>query len=151
NKLSNYPAYPYLAILNTSNYEWTAPKAINSIGPVAKHTSIIIENYMILAFGVNVTDDEFIRNIYKMDISNPSIYKWSLLSRYNDYYSLPGFLEYIYNRLIGKIIIIGIVFLVMAIVRFLVVAIVGFVGFLFKNDRNNVTSNQSDYGSITPV
>ncbi|CAG8759197.1 22572_t:CDS:2, partial [Dentiscutata erythropus] len=86
NKIPDYPAYPYLAILNTSNYEWTAPKAINSIGPVAYHTSIIIENYMIVAFGVNVTNDEFIQSIYKLDISNPSIYKWSLLSSYNSFW-----------------------------------------------------------------
>ncbi|CAG8792753.1 37675_t:CDS:10, partial [Gigaspora margarita] len=137
NKVSDYPAYPHLVVLNILNYEWSALPEINSIRPIALHTSIIIKNYMIVAFGQNLTNDKLISSIYKLDISNPSIYKWSLLSSYNDYISFPKFL---YNHLAIKIFIARIVFLVVAILKF-----------LFKKPESTITSNQSDYGSITPA
>ncbi|KAF0547907.1 galactose oxidase [Gigaspora margarita] len=82
------PANPPIVVLNTSNYAWSVPSEINTAGPLTKHTSIMVNNYMITAFGVNVTERNFLlqnnKNIYKLDISDPLAYKWSVLSIYND-------------------------------------------------------------------
>ncbi|CAG8778845.1 6501_t:CDS:2, partial [Gigaspora rosea] len=82
------PANPPIVVLNASNYVWSVPSEINSAGPLTKHTSIMVNNYMITAFGVNVTERNFLlqnnKNIYKLDISDPLAYKWSVLSIYND-------------------------------------------------------------------
>ncbi|CAG8588613.1 2516_t:CDS:2 [Gigaspora rosea] len=47
------PAFPYLAVLDTSKipYEWSTPTEENSIGPITEHSSIMIKNYMVTAFG----------------------------------------------------------------------------------------------------
>ncbi|CAG8824757.1 4731_t:CDS:2, partial [Racocetra persica] len=73
-------ATPSLVVLNTSNYEWSVPSEINHVGPLTQHTSIIVNNYMIVACGINVTNNKSNDCIYKLDISDPLIYKWSLFS-----------------------------------------------------------------------
>ncbi|KAF0547897.1 galactose oxidase [Gigaspora margarita] len=81
------PATPSIVVLNTSNYVWSTPSEINPIGPLTKHTSIMINNYMIAAFGVNVTERNSLlqnnKHIYKLDISDSLTYKWSVLSVYS--------------------------------------------------------------------
>ncbi|CAG8587180.1 2989_t:CDS:2, partial [Dentiscutata heterogama] len=82
------PAFPYLAVLDTSKipYEWSTPTEENSIGPITEHSSIMIKNYMITAFGRNLSERESynIKNVYKLNISNPLSYKWSLLATLNN-------------------------------------------------------------------
>ncbi|KAF0453412.1 galactose oxidase [Gigaspora margarita] len=84
------PALPYLAVLDTSNipYEWSAPTEENSIGPITEHSSIMIKNYMITAFGRNLSERDDakydIKDVYKLNISNPLSYKWSLLATPNN-------------------------------------------------------------------
>ncbi|CAG8832333.1 30622_t:CDS:2, partial [Gigaspora margarita] len=74
------PATPSLTVLDTSKtpFEWSTPTEENSIGRLIHHTSVMVKNYMITAFG----DDLDNYNIYKLDTSNLSNYKWSLLSKY---------------------------------------------------------------------
>ncbi|CAG8701018.1 3953_t:CDS:2 [Gigaspora rosea] len=87
------PAFPYLAVLDTSKipYEWSAPTEENSIGPITEHSSIIIKNYMITAFGRNLSERDYtkydIKDVYKLNISNPLSYKWSLLATPNNQYN----------------------------------------------------------------
>ncbi|KAF0518666.1 kelch repeat protein [Gigaspora margarita] len=81
------PATPSLTVLDTSKipFEWSTPTEENSIGRLIHHTSVMVKNYMITAFGTNVSekgDDLDNYNIYKLDTSNLSNYKWSLLSNY---------------------------------------------------------------------
>ena len=47
------PALPHLAILDTSKtpYMWSTPNVENPIGSLNEHTSIMVKNYMITAFG----------------------------------------------------------------------------------------------------
>ncbi|RIB07292.1 hypothetical protein C2G38_2046112 [Gigaspora rosea] len=82
------PATPSIVVLNASNYVWSTPLEINAVGPLTEHTSIMVNNYMIAAFGKNVTERNSLlqnnKNIYKLDISDPLTYKWSVLSIYND-------------------------------------------------------------------
>ncbi|CAG8540193.1 3984_t:CDS:2 [Dentiscutata erythropus] len=83
-------AFPYLAVLDTSKipYEWSTPTEENPIGPITEHSSIIIKNYMITAFGRNLSERDSekydIKNVYKLNISNPLSYKWSLLATPNN-------------------------------------------------------------------
>ncbi|CAG8739182.1 7599_t:CDS:2, partial [Racocetra persica] len=42
-------ATPSLVVLNTSNYEWSVPSEINHVGPLYQHSSIMINNYMLVA------------------------------------------------------------------------------------------------------
>ncbi|CAG8494376.1 1426_t:CDS:2 [Dentiscutata erythropus] len=83
-------AIPYLAVLDTSKtpFEWSTPIEENSIGCLSGHTSVMVKNYMITAFGKNLSEKDelksFANNIYKLDTSNLSNYKWSLLSNYDD-------------------------------------------------------------------
>ncbi|CAG8796056.1 3833_t:CDS:2, partial [Cetraspora pellucida] len=83
---NNTAASPSIVVLNFSNYEWTVPNEINSIGSLTGHTSTIIKNYMITAFGKNMTERDLLKqsskSIYKLDISDPLNYKWSLLSTF---------------------------------------------------------------------
>jgi len=46
-------ALPELAILDTSKipYEWSTPIVENPIGSFSDHTAVMINNYMIFAFG----------------------------------------------------------------------------------------------------
>ncbi|CAG8687732.1 11643_t:CDS:2, partial [Dentiscutata heterogama] len=85
NKLA---ASPSIVVLNTSNYVWSAPSEVNPVGPLAQHTSVMANNFMIAAFGINVTERNILsqnnKNIYKLDVSDPLTYKWSVLSIYND-------------------------------------------------------------------
>ncbi|CAG8708034.1 7360_t:CDS:2, partial [Dentiscutata heterogama] len=75
-------------VLNTSNYAWSTPSEVNPVGPLTSHTATMVNNYMIASFGINVTERNFDKqnnkNVYKLDISDPLTYKWSLLSYYND-------------------------------------------------------------------
>ncbi|CAG8562803.1 26754_t:CDS:2 [Dentiscutata erythropus] len=81
-------ASPSIVVLNTSNYVWSAPSEVNPIGPLTQHTSVIVNNFMIAAFGINATDKNILtqnnKNIYKLDVSDPLTYKWSVLSIYKD-------------------------------------------------------------------
>ncbi|CAG8706737.1 44366_t:CDS:2, partial [Gigaspora margarita] len=90
NKLS---ATPSIAVLNTSNYMWSTPSEVNPVGPLTSHSATMVNNYMIAAFGINVTerniDKQYNKNVYKLDISDPLTYKWSLLSYYNDNLTIP--------------------------------------------------------------
>ncbi|CAG8545997.1 3633_t:CDS:2 [Gigaspora margarita] len=81
------PATPYLAVLNTSNlpYEWSVPNEENSIGSLAGHTSVMVKNYMITAFGTNISEnDHYVNRIYKLDTSNILKYTWSFVSDFNN-------------------------------------------------------------------
>ncbi|CAG8462773.1 3588_t:CDS:2 [Gigaspora rosea] len=90
NKLS---ATPSIVVLNTSNYMWSTPSEVNPVGPLTSHSAAMVNNYMIASFGINVTErnieKQYNKNVYKLDISNPLTYKWSLLSYYNDNLSKP--------------------------------------------------------------
>ncbi|KAF0547895.1 kelch repeat protein [Gigaspora margarita] len=76
----------YTAVLTSDGH--STPSEINPVGPLTQHTSIMVNNYMIAAFGLNVTESnthlQNNKNIYKLDISDPLTYKWSVLSIYND-------------------------------------------------------------------
>jgi len=50
---NDVPALPQLAILDTSKtpYGWSTPAVENPIGSFSEHTAIMINNYMIFAFG----------------------------------------------------------------------------------------------------
>ncbi|RIB07378.1 hypothetical protein C2G38_2147599 [Gigaspora rosea] len=90
----NLAATPSIVVLNTSNYEWSTPTEVNPIGPLESHTSTIVDNYMVTSFGTIVTKKNIDRgpnkNVYKLDISNPSTYKWSILSTYNENLTMPS-------------------------------------------------------------
>jgi hypothetical protein len=47
------PALPHLAVLDTSKtpYEWSTPIVENPIGAFSGHTTVMVKNYMISAFG----------------------------------------------------------------------------------------------------
>jgi hypothetical protein len=47
------PALPHLSILNISKtpFEWLTPIVENPIGAFSGHTSVMVNNYMISAFG----------------------------------------------------------------------------------------------------
>ncbi|KAF0536685.1 galactose oxidase [Gigaspora margarita] len=91
---NNLAATPSIVVLNTSTYEWSTPTEANPIGPLASHTSTIVDNYMVTSFGIIVTKKNLDRgpnkNVYKLDISNPSTYKWSILSTFNDNSTKPS-------------------------------------------------------------
>ncbi|CAG8587205.1 9395_t:CDS:2 [Dentiscutata erythropus] len=82
-------ATPSLAVLNTSSYEWSVPSEINHVGPLTSHASIMVKNYMIVAFGTNATNNQSNNCIYKLDISDPLRYKWSLFSNDTNNFALP--------------------------------------------------------------
>jgi hypothetical protein len=48
------PALPHLSVLDTSKipYEWSTPTVENPIGAFSGHTSVMVKNYMISAFGI---------------------------------------------------------------------------------------------------
>ncbi|CAB4410712.1 unnamed protein product [Rhizophagus irregularis] len=92
------PASPDLSILDTSKtpYEWSTPVVENPIESLVlgEHTSIIVKNFMISAFGKNASESSDSiteiftssenKNIYKLDISDPLKYKWSLFAKNDD-------------------------------------------------------------------
>ncbi|KAF0453409.1 galactose oxidase [Gigaspora margarita] len=87
-------AIPYLTILDTSKtpFMWSTPIEENSIGSLNSHTSVMVKNYMITAFGTNSSEkglNQIFKNIYKLDTSNLSNYKWSLLFKYEVEQSIP--------------------------------------------------------------
>ncbi|PKY39811.1 hypothetical protein RhiirA4_528312 [Rhizophagus irregularis] len=84
------PALPHLSILNISKtpYEWLTPIVENPIGAFSGHTSVMVNNYMISAFGKNESNKDPLINslnedFYKLNVSDPLKYKWSLLAKYN--------------------------------------------------------------------
>ncbi|CAB4466922.1 unnamed protein product [Rhizophagus irregularis] len=81
------PALPHLSILNISKtpYEWLTPIVENPIGAFSGHTSVMVNNYMISAFGKNESnkDPSLSEDFYKLNVSDPLKYKWSLLAKYN--------------------------------------------------------------------
>ncbi|RGB30887.1 hypothetical protein C1646_764741 [Rhizophagus diaphanus] len=93
------PASPDLSILDTSKspYEWSTPVVENltEFLVLGEHTSIIVKNFMISAFGKNASESSDSvteiftassenKNIYKLDISDPLKYKWSLFAKNDD-------------------------------------------------------------------
>lgn len=71
---------------------WSTPIEENSIGSLNSHTSVMVKNYMITAFGTNSSEkglNQIFKNIYKLDTSNLSNYKWSLLFKYEVEQSIP--------------------------------------------------------------
>ncbi|CAG8662047.1 3761_t:CDS:2 [Gigaspora margarita] len=79
------PALPYLVVLDVSKmpYEWLTPTEENSIGSLSEHSSIMVKNYMITSFGKNLSargSSNDNTNVYKLNISNPLVYSWSLLA-----------------------------------------------------------------------
>ncbi|CAG8727987.1 369_t:CDS:2 [Funneliformis caledonium] len=87
---NSVPALPQLATLDTSKtpYEWSTPAEENNIGSFSEHTAIMVNNYMIFAFGKNESEKDpskdHNKEIYKLDVSDPLKYKWSLLSNFDD-------------------------------------------------------------------
>ncbi|GES94849.1 hypothetical protein GLOIN_2v1773280 [Rhizophagus clarus] len=89
---NSLPASPQLSILDTSKtpYEWSTPTVESPFGPFtfSKHTAVMVENYMIIAFGDNTTDTtptwfDNNNNMYKLDVRDPLKYKWSFFSDFN--------------------------------------------------------------------
>ncbi|CAG8729447.1 8347_t:CDS:2 [Gigaspora margarita] len=62
-----------------------APNEENSLGSLAGHTSVMVKNYMITAFGTNISGiDRNVNKIYKLDTSNILKYTWSFVSDFNN-------------------------------------------------------------------
>ncbi|CAB4443883.1 unnamed protein product [Rhizophagus irregularis] len=86
------PASPDLSVLDISKlpYEWSTPTVENPFGSLilGGHTSIMVKNFMVSAFGINASESSepiteiFTtsenKNVYKLDVSDPLKYKWSL-------------------------------------------------------------------------
>ncbi|GES98896.1 hypothetical protein GLOIN_2v1527487 [Rhizophagus clarus] len=87
--LNNVPALPQLAVLDTSKtpYTWSAPAEENPIGAFSDHAAVMANNYMIFAFGKNESETKEAKannqDIYKLNISDPLKYKWSLLASFD--------------------------------------------------------------------
>ncbi|CAH1765764.1 3674_t:CDS:2 [Entrophospora sp. SA101] len=70
------PATPNLIVLNTSNFQWSEPKISNQSPPaLAYHSATLINNQMMITFGNTTTGPS--SDIYILDISLPSEYKWT--------------------------------------------------------------------------
>ncbi|CAG8732154.1 15344_t:CDS:2, partial [Racocetra persica] len=79
-KGSNHPAAPTLAVLNLSSepFKWISQNVSGGFipPPLLLHTANVVDNYMIIAYGFNYQTSLLSNNIYILDISNDSEYKW---------------------------------------------------------------------------
>nr|CAG8568231.1 13785_t:CDS:10 [Entrophospora candida] len=92
------PATPNLIVLNTSNFQWSEPKISNqSPSALAYHSATLINNQMIITFGNTTTGPS--SDIYILDISLPSEYKWT--SSYNLNLKTPFILPKELGTIIG--------------------------------------------------
>ncbi|CAG8723267.1 uncharacterized protein OCT59_028711 [Rhizophagus irregularis] len=86
--INNVPALPQLAVLDTSKapYQWVTLTEEDPIGAFSEHTAVMANNYMIFAFGKNESETKELKSnnkdIYKLNISDPLKYKWSLLASF---------------------------------------------------------------------
>uniref|UniRef100_A0A1D1YEE7 Rab9 effector protein with kelch motifs n=1 Tax=Anthurium amnicola TaxID=1678845 RepID=A0A1D1YEE7_9ARAE len=72
------PSNPSLAVLNINNSEWSSPQVTNPIGSVWLTPSVIIDNYMFLYVGINITTS--VQNAFdKVFMLDTSTYTWNTL------------------------------------------------------------------------
>ncbi|KAF0436918.1 galactose oxidase [Gigaspora margarita] len=80
NRGYNHAAFPTLAVLDLSSnpFTWISQEVSGSFIPphLLLHTANVVHNYMILAYGFNYQTSLLSNDIYLLDISNDSEYKW---------------------------------------------------------------------------
>ncbi|KAF0521998.1 galactose oxidase [Gigaspora margarita] len=76
----NHPASPTLAVLDLSSnpFTWISQNVSGDFipPPLLLHTANVVHNYMILAYGFNYQTSLLSNDIFLLDISNDSEYKW---------------------------------------------------------------------------
>ncbi|CAI2164754.1 18978_t:CDS:2 [Funneliformis geosporum] len=80
-KLEFQSVEPDLAVLDTSvtPYKWTVPYVINPIGQIIQHITVMVDEFMVLYFGNNITTTGTTtsnQNIFMLDTRNKSVYTW---------------------------------------------------------------------------
>ncbi|KAF0436917.1 galactose oxidase [Gigaspora margarita] len=75
-----HAAFPTLAVLDLSSnpFTWISQEVSGNFIPphLLLHTANVVHNYMILAYGFNYQTSLLSNDIYLLDISNDSEYKW---------------------------------------------------------------------------
>ncbi|GBC05373.1 hypothetical protein RclHR1_00620013 [Rhizophagus clarus] len=110
-----------LYVLNTTTYEWSTPEVKNK--PITKsfHTACLYENYMIVAFGTSNSDNKPNSEIYLLDITDKTTYKW--ITDFNLNKSIESGNDHF-------VIIVGVVVVSSA-------SVLSFIGYKFYKKRNN--------------
>ncbi|CAG8681531.1 29293_t:CDS:2 [Gigaspora margarita] len=83
NRVYYHAAIPTLAVLDLSSnpFTWISQKVSGNFIPphLFLHTANVVHNYMILAYGFNYQTSLLSNDIFLLDISNDSEYKWEYL------------------------------------------------------------------------